>query len=205
METLHRVKITEIPETNYRRRIYVDENGQQQSGMEEFTLYREVQVIRGWARFAHYLIDAVILAGVRMLANYMFKMQQPPSLRNMSEFWAFQLKAMAISTVITVAYYAIFETWFASTPGKMMLGRVVIDEYALKPDGGKIFLRTLARLVPFEAFSCLWPRGWHDTWTKTFVVDKTEAELLWNRLHQAEMQLAMKDADQYRSQQRPGG
>ena len=83
------------------------------------------------------------------------------------------------------------------------MGRLVIDEYALKPEPGKIVLRSLSRLVPFEAFSCLGDRGWHDRWTQTFVVDKQEAETLWNLINQVERDKTQQDADNYRNAQGP--
>jgi hypothetical protein len=33
-------------------------------------------------------------------------------------------------------------------------------------------------LIPFEIFSCLGSRGWHDKLSNTFVVSKKEAETL---------------------------
>lgn len=39
---------------------------------------------------------------------------------------------------------------------------------------GTTLLRTISRYVPFEAFSCFGERGWHDTWSKTYVVKRTE-------------------------------
>ena len=50
----------------------------------------------------------------------------------------------------------------------------MINEYAKKPDSVTIILRSIIRIVPFEAFSCLGERGGHDMWSKTFVVSKKE-------------------------------
>lgn len=36
-------------------------------------------------------------------------------------------------------------------------------------------IRTLARFIPFEAFSCIGGRSWHDRFSETFVVDDAEA------------------------------
>lgn len=53
----------------------------------------------------------------------------------------------------------------------MITGSVVINEYAERPDIVAVGLRTIIRLVPFEAFSFLNNnRGWHDRWTNTYVV-----------------------------------
>jgi uncharacterized RDD family membrane protein YckC len=50
----------------------------------------------------------------------------------------------------------------------------VIDIYGNKPELGTNILRNIIRLVPFEIFSCLSERGWHDRWSETFVVKDEE-------------------------------
>ena len=49
----------------------------------------------------------------------------------------------------------------------------MVLENGEKPKVDVILLRSLARIIPFEPFSFLGnsPRGWHDTLTKTYVVD----------------------------------
>jgi uncharacterized RDD family membrane protein YckC len=67
------------------------------------------------------------------------------------------------------------------TPGKFLTKTVVIDEYANKPDFGTLLLRSFARLVPFEPFSCwgdTYSRGWHDKWSNTWVVKEEERDEL---------------------------
>ena len=45
-----------------------------------------------------------------------------------------------------------------------------------KPSGKVIFRRTISRLIPFEFFTFLGAnsRGWHDTISGTYVVNKHE-------------------------------
>lgn len=205
METLRRIKITEIPETRYRYRQFRDANGQYQQGSEQYTAYREVQVVDGWARFGHYMIDTVILWVVQQIIGFLFGFTagMAGAVSSPDDLLVLQLEAAGVGMVVSFGYFFIFEAMYASTPGKMMLGRIVIDEYALKPEPGKIAIRSISRMVPFEAFSCLAPRGWHDKWSKTFVVDKKEAELLWNLLNQAEMNQTFQNAESYRNQQGP--
>jgi len=70
------------------------------------------------------------------------------------------------------AYYVAFEAAFARTPGKFVCGTIVIDERGGPPSFKQVLGRTLARFVPFEAFSFFGeqPTGWHDTWSRTRVV-----------------------------------
>ena len=79
-----------------------------------------------------------------------------------------------LGIVISVSYYVIFETIWSKTPAKFITKTKVITEYDEKPSFKTIFIRTLVRFVPFEAFSFLSPerpRGWHDRWSKTIVID----------------------------------
>jgi uncharacterized RDD family membrane protein YckC len=68
-------------------------------------------------------------------------------------------------------YYTICEKAFRGyTLGKLITGTRVIRE-----DGGELtfknaLLRSLSRLVPFEAFSAFGGYPWHDSWTKTRVI-----------------------------------
>jgi uncharacterized RDD family membrane protein YckC len=70
------------------------------------------------------------------------------------------------------SYYVFFEYFFQATIDKMICGSIVIDEYGERPKFKQIIYRTLSRIVPFEAFSCLGDRPWHDSWTDTYVLPK---------------------------------
>jgi uncharacterized RDD family membrane protein YckC len=61
-----------------------------------------------------------------------------------------------------------------SAKGKT-LGKLITGTRALKMDGGNLtwkvaFMRSLCRIVPFEAFSAFGGNPWHDRWTDTIVV-----------------------------------
>jgi hypothetical protein len=73
---------------------------------------------------------------------------------------------------LTFLYYFIFESLFQRTPAKFLTRTKVVNNYGTKPTVGTIALRTLIRFVPFEEFSFLGDRvyGWHDKWSKTYVV-----------------------------------
>lgn len=75
-----------------------------------------------------------------------------------------------LGLVILSSYYIFFEGIWARTPGKLLFGTVVINEAGGKPSLGQVIGRTLCRFIPFEAFSCLGERGWHDSIPKTHVV-----------------------------------
>ena len=75
-------------------------------------------------------------------------------------------------------YYLVFESFFGRTIGKIITGSVVANENGLKPSFGVICIRTLCRLIPFDALSFLGKseRMWHDSISKTYVVEKKELE-----------------------------
>ena len=79
-----------------------------------------------------------------------------------------------VATCISLLYYNIFEIFSARTVGKFITQTIVVDEYGEKPNHETILIRSLCRLIPFEmlSFITMPARGWHDTLSKTFVVDK---------------------------------
>ena len=75
---------------------------------------------------------------------------------------------------IQLIYYNFFEITFSRTIGKLFTQTIVVDENGELPDHQTILTRTICRLIPFEIFSFLGfpPRGWHDSISKTYVVNK---------------------------------
>ena len=68
-------------------------------------------------------------------------------------------------------YYTICEKFFKGyTLGKLITGTKVIREDGQELTFKNAILRSLSRLVPFEALSGFALRPWHDTWTKTMVI-----------------------------------
>ena len=78
-------------------------------------------------------------------------------------------------TCIALVYYNFFEIFFARTVGKFITQTIVVDENGEKPNHERILVRTLCRLIPLEILSFLGMpcRGWHDSISKTYVVNKT--------------------------------
>ena len=77
-------------------------------------------------------------------------------------------------TIIRLIYYIFFETLFGQTIGKFITKTIVVDENGERVTHEVILIRTLCRLIPFYEFSffgipC---RGWHDSISKTYVVNK---------------------------------
>jgi uncharacterized RDD family membrane protein YckC len=116
-------------------------------------------------RFLNFLIDSLILWSV-VVAGATF-------LAALDESFRQSFGTMLLLRLFTAfAYYATFETLLGRTPAKLMTGTRVVTDAGERPTFRAIVLRTLARWVPFEAFSCLSdpPVGWHDRWSGTRVV-----------------------------------
>ena len=121
-------------------------------------------------RFANYLIDVigfyifVILFGG--IFGFLFFSEESEAGTSIIVSWFFGI-------VIIVSYYTLLE---GSLRGKT-LGKYITRTRAVTADGEpvdfhKAFIRSLCRLIPFEAFSYLGGGlGWHDTISNTMVVE----------------------------------
>ncbi|MFY7990263.1 MAG: RDD family protein [Fluviicola sp.] len=149
---------------------------------------RPVQLVTGWKRFGHYILDALILG----LINFVVDQVWLAVLNTQDPFTLYENRAMLTiipsldNMVILVMYYFLCENYLQRTIGKYATNCVVINQYAEKPKADALFGRSAARLVPFEAFSCLGDRGWHDTWSKTYVVTVEERDRLRKLLNEQE-------------------
>lgn len=127
-------------------------------------------------RFVNHLIDSIIgyilafaigEAGNRLYDNFGY---DGLAIGNVE---VNPMKFNLLHAVIVVILYGLFETLTSRTPGKYITGTKVVMRDGTRPDTTTIFLRTLLRLVPFEALSFLgrYGIGWHDSLSKTLVVD----------------------------------
>ncbi|MEM9990644.1 MAG: RDD family protein [Bacteroidota bacterium] len=128
-------------------------------------------------RFANFLIDSIFI----MLVYHTFQIATdtyvpadaitPEGVPE--ELWNLFLVQQLTQLAITLAYYILSEYFLeGKTAGKYLTRTKAIRLDGQKMDFGTTLLRSLVRLVPFEAFSFLGPRptGWHDRWTKTVVI-----------------------------------
>lgn len=83
------------------------------------------------------------------------------------------MKFQVVNVLVAVVYYGLFESLTQRTVGKFITNTKVVNRMGGKPDEGSILLRSLCRQIPLEALSFLGPYGigWHDTFSKTLVVN----------------------------------
>ena len=65
----------------------------------------------------------------------------------------------------------VFEQCLGKTPAKYITRTQVLAVDGKKPAFAAIVVRNLCRFIPFEAFSFLGEKGWHDQFSNTIVVE----------------------------------
>lgn len=170
-------KITAIKESYKVKRKERDSFGKLIDVEKTFVRFKEVPVVEGWSRFGHYLLDVIcyyVFAFTVAIPIVFILMALGFNVEELNEDGTFAsiLDRLISWLVIYPGYFVLFESTLGSTPGKLILGRIVENEYGEKPDLATIIKRSYIRVIPFEAFSCFSGRGWHDTWTDTFVISK---------------------------------
>ncbi len=124
-----------------------------------------IKSVENSIRFTNYLIDSVVF----MFIVFLHAMILDVGLGIVPEggFELFPLYLMALY----VLYYWFFEEFFQKTPGKFVTKTIVVDKNGQKPSTSKLFIRSLSRIIPLEAFSFFFSnRGWHDVISDTYVI-----------------------------------
>lgn len=144
---------------------------------DSYVQYREAS--QG-SRFLNFIIDNILM---RLAMNYLIvtlvvrflEALAPDFLYSLAEEgttgWRNVLVVWLVWDISYIFYYTICEAAFKG----YTLGKAITGTKAIRQDGNPLtfkdaLLRSLCRIVPFEAFSGLGTRPWHDTWTKTMVV-----------------------------------
>lgn len=143
---------------------------------------REVQTVSQGIRFGYYIIDFILFVGfcyafgmlLGIIGAATGSLDQILAVLNGTNWRIGPLSFSLFDYLMLLIFYVLLEGIFGATIGKLIFGYTVINEQAQKPDFGTLVLRNIIRFVPFERFSCIGDRGWHDTWSKTYVVKKGE-------------------------------
>jgi uncharacterized RDD family membrane protein YckC len=88
-------------------------------------------------------------------------------------YWSYlYIDPLWIFAAVLFVYYFIFESIWARTPGKWLSYTKVIDKKGLKPNFGKIFIRSIVRLTVIDCFFIPFlNKTLHDFVSKTEVVE----------------------------------
>lgn len=133
--------------------------------------YELVSYTSGGHRFVHYLLDLLFLF------PFMFSMVAYTELRSLG------YELTIIANILYYGAYFIYsffsEAIFRQTFGKIATNSCVVSN-GIPLTTGRIFIRTLCRYIPFDAFSFLWGGNWHDSVSSTAVVYVDSWEKVFN-------------------------
>lgn len=115
-------------------------------------------------RFADYLVDYVTMVVLYVVLGSVTGVLDGQT----------RGESVLLSSVLFLFYYAVLESLFGTTVGKLLTGVRVVSEDGGEPSLAQILGRTFARMIPFEPFSLLGgqgrPVGWHDSLSRTRVI-----------------------------------
>lgn len=127
-------------------------------------------------RFFNWLIDRIVIMAIAVLLGIVVALTGNQAaiewLENVD-----RITDILVTWLLLVSYYTLMEGLFGFTVGKLITNTRVVDEFGRAPTVRKALLRSLCRLIPFNAFSLLMSddetrRGWHDSIPKTYVVNR---------------------------------
>ncbi len=126
-------------------------------------------------RFVNYLIDGIMIGFGYGIISTMFSLASVWSLDGMRTYGiASFFLSFSLSYAFKVAYYTILE----GTTGGRSIGKYVTRTMAVNRDNQPVtmeqaLLRSLCRLIPFNAVAGLLDRTFHDSITNTRVIRKS--------------------------------
>ncbi len=152
------------------------------------TITKDVLATKG-VRFLNFIIDYIIFIIINFVIGaaigFFSEITGNYALYDFVVYNDSILFEYAYTIVIWTIYYTTMETLTGKT-----IGKFITKSKAVMADGSKLTLekalvRSLCRFIPFEPFSFLGEdgKGWHDSITKTYVIDdkrfreKKETEL----------------------------
>jgi uncharacterized RDD family membrane protein YckC len=146
--------------------VLVDVHGNPTKTIKNIKIPYVVPTVTPGIRFLYYLVELFVISNISITLIISSIYLLHPIFPLMLYFFGLFL------------YYFISEAIGSTTIVKAIFGYTVINDFGQKITLKEAALRSLSRYVPFETFSCLgspsW--GWHDKWTKTYVVKKSEVK-----------------------------
>jgi len=116
-------------------------------------------------RVINFLTDTAIISLIAFILNKVWVFYVV--------YWNYSyINPLWIFAAVIFIYYFIFESIWARTPGKWLSYTKVVDKKGLKPNFGKIFLRSIVRLTVIYCFFIPFlNQTLHDFVSKTEVVE----------------------------------
>lgn len=130
-------------------------------------------------RFANLLIDIVSFYVIGIVIGLVFGALALSNNTTLDEstmgsgFGRALLIQYLISFTIVVAYYTLMEVLSKGrTIGKFLTGTKAVSKTGADLTWKQGFIRSVCRIIPFEAFSILFGEAWHDSLSNTVVIKK---------------------------------
>lgn len=127
-------------------------------------------------RFANFLVD-MIVAYVVVYGLVFVTVLLIPGLADTINEQSSSLSFLLLDRLITLLLWLLIYTFIEGVTKGRSLGKLLTSTVAVRQDGGPLtwkdaFMRSLIRMVPFEAFSGFSGYPWHDKWSKTCVINR---------------------------------
>jgi hypothetical protein len=132
---------------------------QSQPAPIDLTNYELVSYTSMGHRFVHHLLDMLFLIPI-----FLFWQERMPD-----HSWENPYLMQVLYLLVYLIYCFLSEAIFRQTLGKIATNSCV-TAIGHRPSVGRIIIRTLARLIPFDSFSFLFGANWHDKTSSTAVV-----------------------------------
>jgi len=121
-------------------------------------------------RFANYIIDYIAHVLLLVMILAVIEIFVPGTLESYGKAGMF-LRMIPAAFVIVI-YYSVLEGITGTSLGKLITGTRVVTIDGNKPRFETVLVRSICRLIPFEAFSGLNDSlFWHDSISQTYVVE----------------------------------
>ena len=145
--------------------------------MGQFSIKNE-HLASGGQRFLNYIIDIIIIYIIIFLLMFLVgiiatlfgSLAVFDWMQNISD-----LESYLVFFGVFIPYYTFFEGFTSRSIGKYITKTKVVMQDGSHPSYSTTFRRTLCRIIPFEQFSFFGSqsRGWHDSISDTYVVNKS--------------------------------
>lgn len=143
----------------------------------EFTIAIDQTMLVPWyKRLLNLVIDVAIVCIIYVMMGFVavfLLFMEYPAMYN----WFTTMDKLTdrfVATLVFVLYLFIMESITQRSVGKFITGTMVVSENGYKPSPRSFIIRALCRILWLEIFSFLskTPRGWHDSASATYVVDR---------------------------------
>ncbi len=157
----------------------INTHNEEQGIFDSFVIHQYTEASKG-SRFLNFLIDNLFMRFALSyvtgyIIGYLLSVIAPEFLARIAAEDETSLPWILLGLIIGYFNYITYYTFCEFAFKGYTLGKLITGTKAIRDDGKVLtlrdaFLRSLSRIVPFEPFSALGDKLWHDSWTNTMVV-----------------------------------